>query len=61
MTFFLGLSPIVILFVLFLCFLGVTLIIPIQSAYEKVLPIMTRLIHKSTKLHKSELILIKAD
>lgn len=61
MMIFLALSPIIILFVFFLPFLGVALIIPIQAAYEEILPMMTRKIHGATKLHKSELTLIKAD
>ncbi len=54
-------SPVMILFVIFLPFLGIALIIPAQVIYEKLLPYMTRKIHESTKLHKSELTLIKAD
>lgn len=50
-----SISPLTILFVIFLPFLGIALFIPAQVVYERALPFMTRKIHKSTKLHDSEL------
>lgn len=50
-----AISPITILFVIFVPFLGIALFIPAQLVYERLLPFMTKMIHKSTKLHDSEL------
>ncbi|MFX1339094.1 MAG: hypothetical protein ACFFDK_10840 [Promethearchaeota archaeon] len=54
-------SPLMILFIIFLPFLGLALFIPAQIVYEKVLPFMTRKIHKLTKLHDSELSIITVE
>jgi len=54
-------SPLVLFFVILVPFLGIALIIPVQAIYERYLPTMTKNIHMSTMLHKSELSLIKAE
>lgn len=54
-------SPLVLFFVILVPFLGIALIIPVQALYERYLPTMTKNIHMSTMLHKSELSLIKSE
>jgi hypothetical protein len=54
-------SPLVLFFVILVPFLGIALIIPVQALYERYLPTMTKKIHMSTMLHKSELTLIKSE
>ncbi len=56
-----AISPLTILFMIFVPFLGIALFIPAQVMYEKILPFMTRMIHKSTKLHDSELSIVTAE
>ncbi len=60
-TIFLSLTPLIILFVVLVPFLGIALIIPAQIIHEKQLPLMTKKIHESTMLHKSKLSLITTD
>ncbi|MHA1148678.1 MAG: hypothetical protein ACTSR8_10580 [Promethearchaeota archaeon] len=55
-------SIVMMVFIMLLPLLGISLLIPAQTLYEKLLPRLTRKVHMMTNLHKSELtILAKED
>ena len=54
-------SMLLMVFVLLLPLMGIALIIPVQAVYEKLLPRMTRFIHKKSGLHKAELTLLSVE
>ena len=54
-------SPLVAIFLLFVPFIGISLLIPAQTIYEKILPFLTKQVHKYTKLHTSRLTLTSID
>jgi len=54
-------SPLVAIFLLFVPFIGISLLIPVQTIYEKILPFLTKQVHKYSKLHSSRLTLVSVE
>lgn len=57
----LTISPLVSIFLFLVPFIGISLLIPVQTLYEKLLPYLTKQVHKYSNLHSSRLSLVSVD